>query len=430
MKQLRKRPETGSALVLAAVAFVLMAGIGAALFSLAMAGSKATLAASNSDLAYNVAEAGIDDAINKMKAYYAKPGNTSADYAVIGVVLKDKEGNTYNEVVGTFNDGTYTVIIEPPYAGVGEYRITATGTANRETRGIVTWLSADEDSSIFKYGLFGDVYTDAGGNIKTDGYHSANGSYVSQAKNTVGGVAVANKTGHVGSNGAVSVSGSSFVYGNATPGPNSTVTGGGTVYGSKTPAKNTMALPTTDFTMPNTAVSVKTITGSTSITGSATLGSAGGTNVYSAVNVSPNGKNTITIKGDVTLYVSGDFVFTGQSNIVLDTGAKLTIYQSATAGKLQVNGGSLVNTSLIPDNMKIYSQTANATYNGNADWYGSIYAPTTALKLSGTAGFFGSAIAKTIDIQGTPFFHYDEAMEGVKSSTITFSVKAVEQFIP
>lgn len=417
-----RRADAGSAMLLAVMAFVLMAGIGAALFSMAMSGQTTTLAASNADAAYHVAEAGIDDAINKMKAFHQAPGNLTADYAVIGVAVKLASGGVGNEVKGSFQAGNYSVTIEPAFAGIGDYKITSVGEARNEKRGIVTYISAQEDSGVFKYGLFGDVYMDAGGNIKTDGYNSLLGLWKDQITGNAPGFDVANMTGHVGSNGNVDISGSSVVYGNAVPGPSDSVTGGGKIYGTTTPAKQSLPLPDTDFTVPAGTKDLGAVSKTTNL--------ASGT--YSASSLSMQSKNTLVIpdNANVTLYVSGDIKFTGQSYLSIGKNAKLTIYQSGSTASFDLAGGSVTNSSLDPQALMLYTNVAKGKLTGNADFYGTVYAPDTAMFIGGTSGMFGSTIAKTIDIQGTPFFHYDEALAGIKTGTVSFAVKAVQQFVP
>lgn len=428
MKIMNRRLESGSAMLLAIIALVLMAGIGSAIFTMALSGQKTTMAASNADAAFHVAEAGVDDAINKMKAYYQATVSKmdsdvilKSDFAVINEVVKDPDsGKTYNKVSGEFKGGSYSVTIEPPFAGIGDYKITSTGVSSGETRGVITYISAEEDSGVFKYGLFGDVYFDAGGTIQTDGYDSSVGTYASQAVNPVGKMKFANKTGHIGSNGSVDISGSSIIYGNATPGPKDVVTGGGTVYGSTTPAKAYLSLPDTDFTTPAGTTNVGALSKTTTLT----------SGTYSASSLKMASKATLTIKGDVVIYVAGDIDITGQAKVSIPTGSSLTIYQSGSTSDFKFAGGSTVNQEQLAANMKIYSNAASGTLTGNADLYASVYAPKTAIKITGTSGLFGSTIAKTIDIQGTPFFHYDETLGGMKSATVSFAVKAVEQFIP
>ena len=49
---------------------------------------------------------------------------------------------------------------------------------------------------------------------------------------------------------------------------------------------------------------------------------------------------------------------------------------------------------------------------------------------SSAVGGGSKASFKSIDITGTPFFHYDASLEAVKVVTISFAVKSVQQFVP
>lgn len=416
--------RAGGALLLAVIAFVFMAGIGGALFSLAMSGQRTTAAASNADAAFHVAEAGIDDAINKMRAYQSDPDNEKADYAVIGQPVKLEDGSVVNQISGSMHGGSYTVTISPAYAGLGEYKITSIGSHKTssggqvlgEKRGIETWIVAEETDGAFKYGLFGDLYLDAGGTINTDGYNSTKGSYAAQAVNTVGKTKVANMTGHVGSNGNVDVSGSSVIYGNATPGPKDAVTGGGKVYGTTTSAKTTLDLALPDFTPP---------AGTTVLKATPLTLNAG---TYSISSLKAAAKQKLTINGDVTLYVNGDFDWTGQTQLIIN--GKLTVYQNSPSGSFKIAGGSTLNKTNDPHAFMYYTNVASGTLTGNADFYGTVYAPKSAIKVAGTSGLFGSTISKSIDIQGTPFFHYDESLGEISTGTISLNVKSFQQFVP
>jgi hypothetical protein len=272
------------------------------------------------------------------------------------------------------------------------------------------------------------VYTDTGGNVKTDGYKSSLGEWSTQLTTTVAGNKVANMTGHIGSNGEVDISGnSSMIYGNATPGPNDVVTGNTkNVYGSTTPALSPKELPATDYTPPLTAVPKLAVTGSDS------FGTAGVETVYKVPLISPSGTSTVKIVGDVTIYVSGDFVFTGQTKLEIAPNSSLKIYQNSSSGtaKFQINGGSVVNSSKIPADFILYSNATTGVLNGNADFYGTVYAPNTAVAIKGTAGMYGATVAKQIDVQGTPWFHYDEDLAMIPSNVITINIASVETFLP
>lgn len=426
MRTMTKARTKGSALILALVAFLFMAGIGGAIFSLSLSGRRTTMAASFGDQAYHLAEAGIDDAINRMRGL--TNGVSGTDYDALTAASTDWDGVAANVFRAELHGGgAYAVSISPPFVPntYGSYTIKAVGTIANETRGLTTYVASEKGKPPVEAGLFGDVYLDTGGTIKTDGYFSNKGSYASQVTGTVNGTAVANMTGHVGSNGDVDVSGNSMVYGNATPGPNGQVTGGGKIYGSTAPASEAVALNLPDMTPPTNPAptTIANVNGSYTFTG--------GT-YHVTGSISPSGQSSVKITGNTVIYVDGDFVFTGQPKLEIASGATLTIYQNSKDGsaKFNIAGGSVVNNSQLPTSLMLYSNTKTGKLTGNANFYGMVYAPDTAMSILGTSDLFGATVAKSIDIQGTPFFHYDQSLENAFPPVYKVNAKAVESFTP
>ena len=417
--------ERGSALLLAAVGFILMAGIGAALFSLSLAGSRATRSASNADAAYHMAEAGVDDAINKMRAWLADP-DPSADYGAIGKVAKDVEGNAVNLVEAALSDGGYSVTIDPPFDGEGEYRIRSVGRVRGASRGIETWVVADAGESGGPAGLFSDQEMTLSGNVFTDSYNSALGTYASQATNTdpKSKKKYAGKKGSVGSNGNITVSGTVDVFGNATPGPKALVKTSGSVNisGSTAPASKPTALTPVTY-----APSVAT-KGNLSMSGKTALSLGAGSHRYTTLSMSAQTK--ITFTGDVTLYVDKDISVSGQAQWVVAPGATVKVVHGS--GSISLSGGGLVNSSQLPKNFKVESATTGGSISisGNSAFYGVVNAPGAELKPSGTTDLYGSFVARKITVSGGVVFHHDEDAGGSGSGELTLNVKSWNPFVP
>ena len=132
-------------------------------------------------------------------------------------------------------------------------------------------------------------------------------------------------------------------------------------------------------------------------------------------NLSVGGNRVLTIEGDVTLYVTGNFTVSGTASIVVGTianpNSKLAIYLD---GNVDVGGTGFVNVSQLPGNLQIYA-TANCTsldYRGTSDTHAAIYAPNADVKLYGTTSYFGAIVCNLMDMIGTTSFHYDEALGG------------------
>jgi hypothetical protein len=238
-KQTRER---GSALIIAIVLVIVVAGLSAAFLTLAVSHNKMTMGATHRENAFMVAESGIDEMIQKINTWSA---------------------GTVTTLTGNIGqNGTYTAAISPSFSGaVGTYTITSTGVlygdASKsnitEKRGITTVIAP---SVLYPYSkaLFGDVSVDGSGTIFTDSYISSGGSYASQATNydATHGEYYAGTKGSLGSNGDIDITGASTIYGNATPGPGGTVTTSGGVYitGSTAAATDPEPLPAPTYEPP------------------------------------------------------------------------------------------------------------------------------------------------------------------------------------
>jgi hypothetical protein len=132
--------------------------------------------------------------------------------------------------------------------------------------------------------------------------------------------------------------------------------------------------------------------------------------------------------------VDGDIDIPSTAQVTVD--GKLTIYQKA--GTITVHGGGQTSTKggvTLPgakaENFQIFSATTGAVkVNGHAGFFGTIYAPKSEVTLNGNADYFGSVVSSTIKAVGTAYFHYDESLAAVKTTSIKFNVKSVEQFVP
>ena len=463
MKRSQSR-RRGSALLLATIVILIVAGLGAAFVTLSTSQARTTLKSSVSEMSLYVAEAGLEDAINKMNAYasaewaWLKQNKTMtpADFAVYGGMPTGTDYNVFGYVVngqsvlppGTVNGGTYRVTITPPFTGDkrpytvvsqgirvtdsksflnsgGSFNtdksVNAIGTAGRESRRIETVTSPQPGDGPFRYGLFGEVLLNVygtntsgssltGADVKVDSFKSSNGTYVSQLKtHTVNGKLVdyALTNGNIAANGNVVTSSSMMIMGNVTAGPGITPqTNGAYVSGSVSSLPSKEVFPIDPYAPIPAAVSP-------AISGSKT---------YSAVkpgsahisSIQLNANNNLTFTGPVTgsstfdLYVDGDFVVNGQAKIIVNGNVAVTVHQKS--GKLQINGGGIVNSSQIASNFIINSGTTDTAgkINGGAMFYGAVYAPKADISLLGTGETFGAVVANTIQFGGTAQFHYDE----------------------
>jgi hypothetical protein len=107
-------------------------------------------------------------------------------------------------------------------------------------------------------------------------------------------------------------------------------------------------------------------------------------------------------------YYFDDLVLHGQTELRIS--GETIIYLT---GDLITAGSSLVNTSLVPNNLKIFmaGEGNEADLSANVDFHGVLYAPEADVTVSGSGELFGVVVGKTLDVKGTGEIHYDENLD-------------------
>jgi hypothetical protein len=108
---------------------------------------------------------------------------------------------------------------------------------------------------------------------------------------------------------------------------------------------------------------------------------------------------------------------TGQSQIVVYSGASLTFYVDKYAN---IAGNGIVNQNQLPSTLMIYG-TANAEeiqIAGNGAFYGVVHAPTANVTIAGNGGLYGAAIGKRLSTSGNGAVHYDECLGKLVDTTV------------
>lgn len=152
------------------------------------------------------------------------------------------------------------------------------------------------------------------------------------------------------------------------------------------------------------------------------IGTTGGTTVLQMDSVDVSGAATLTIKGDVTLFLPPSALTTlrisGSGKIVLEAGATLKIY---TPGGIDVSGAGIVNSGS-PERLQIWSTrngaggTQSITLGGSGAVSAIVYAPDATLTLPGGTHFYGAAIVQEATLSGSGAFHYDESLQNFGGS--------------
>jgi hypothetical protein len=127
-------------------------------------------------------------------------------------------------------------------------------------------------------------------------------------------------------------------------------------------------------------------------------------------------------KGYVEVYVRGNFESRGgpTGSVMVIKGVQVTIWFT---GDLKLVGNSVANPSGLAANLSFYGVNTptpkpnqRVEIEGNAGFYGSVYAPSADLHLAGgeTKGtFVGSLVGKNAYLNGNAEIRYDEALGGM-----------------
>ncbi len=256
------------------------------------------------------------------------------------------------------------------------------------------------------------------GNASVDGFNSANGPYNSSTNHS-------NTTGSIGSNGAVSLGGSSTSVGGkvyvpnigSPPGPGScpvdfSVSGNPT-YGG--------LVASTVLNPPTVSIPANSSTTDLNVSGNQTI--APGT--YRNVNVSGNGVQ-------LTLTAPGTYNF---NSLTVATHAILTISPANKAVTINIAGNgtttpismgshaTIVNTSGVSDNIQInYAGTGSLSMQGGPSAYAVVNAPNASVVMGGGSDWYGTIMANSIDDHGGISLHFDTAdttLSGATAATAT-----------
>lgn len=419
---MKTNSRRGSALLLATICIVIVAGMASAFLIISTTQNRTTFNASVSDICLHMAEAGIDDTINKMNGYgAASEGNStvsSADYMCMSTVITDSVG-TKNVNSGTVDRGTYTVEVRPAYSGRQTYTVRATGVQGDRKRGIEVVVQ-DTLTSTAGFGGFGKDRLHLDSVAKVDSYKSTLGSYASQVTGS-GAAAHARTSGNVGSNSSISLDSNAKVWGNATPGPSGNVTTGSnsTITGSTAPAPAPQPFP--PITVPSLPSSGSVNLGSNSDGGTIT-----GDHHYTSFQMNSN--STLTIRGPARI-VADSLITDSNTVLTLDTsGGPIEIYGTGT---FNVNSNSDFGTgNTEPGKVKLYlTSTGTVSVDSNASLHADVYAPNATMLLDSNGQLFGRVRAKELELNSNFSLHFDEDLGGAVAPP-KYKIKSWREFNP
>jgi len=327
--------------------------------------------------------------LGNTQAYYSAEAGIAHAMATLAADTLWRAGYN-NDTVG---NASYSVqVIDSTMPGQSKLQdsliLHATGFADGSESRIDVLLRRKK--STFQDGIFGDSAVDIGGNALINAYNSDSGSYT----DSTGGMG-----GGVGSNGKITIKGTSDIYGNVYTPDTVRTTGAVNVYGTtSSSAPPTTLEPISQADMDYARLNSNAPAG---------LTMTGGASYDPTTQSLTAGGNGATVTFTSGIYYFSDIKFTSQAQIVIDSGAKVIIFMT---GELDAAGGTIANTSQKAENFQIYSTGPSISLTGSEDLYATIYAPNAHIKLAGDGNFYGSLIGKSIAMPGGAQVHYDRSL--------------------
>ena len=362
------------------VVFVL-AMLGATMLMRGIAETSVSQLAFNQAAAFQLADAGIDQA--KINLRTADAGD-------------DLLTGTFP--VGASSTGTYT-ILSVTTLDAQTQQVTSRGVSNGLHRDLEAIIRLTPES-VFQFALFGDQTVTVGGNASTDSYDSSTGPYDEDNHHHDGDVGT-NST----ASGGVNVSGSIFVDGQVAVGPGvadptSVVTGYNPAFITGDPKAVSVGA---SFPMPDVVVPDNLTCVDHTVTGNTTETLAPGTYCYHDLII--QGNATLTTSGSVKIYLTGELSAKGNSMVgVVDHPSRM-MFLMATNSEATLDEGVVT---------------------GSNTFYGALYGPKATINITGNADVFGSVIAKNVNLNGSAWIHYDESLKQQTDVSNQFHTAVIE----
>jgi Tfp pilus assembly protein PilX len=383
----------GVALVISYMVIAVLSVLGSAVLTRTVSEKNICVNHSNSTRAFWVAEAGLQQGIRAFK------NNDWSGWSELNATTK-----SLSATLG--NSGEYSVTV----SGLGSSSVVIASSGYSPGIGLEvnsgrTVTASYSRSMLFSAAAFGKSRVTLNGNASTDSYNSGIGAYGGINRGTKGDVITNGSTA-----GAITLTGSSTVNGNADTAPAGTVLLGpaSRVTGSITHTNNDSI---GEVSVPS-ELSGATSSTAIEIAGSTNQVLPSGNYKMPKINVSGNAQ--LTLSGDVNIYLTDAAALdiTGSGRLVVLGNAKIYIDGSAN-----ISGAGVVNNSLLPEDFMLYgtSSSTSIQVSGSGVFYGGIYAPEASISVTGNGGVYGGVVGDAITVSGSSSIHFDEALSGISS---------------
>jgi len=379
MNRLRQSKKRGSAIPLAAVAVLILLAMGAGLLSLGLHSRLNSIRTASDIAARSAADAGLVKALFEMnEKLKVEPWNGSSlpqatnmslpnCDAVFSYTVTGELGGGYTVVsTGTFGQTQRTVSCTLRLTGPFEAAIFTENGMELKNSAVVDWYNYTEDDKIMQIGT----------------NNTASGSVVLRNSAIVYGDVVVG----VGGNPSVAIND----YG-------ATVTGD-----TRALTERYVMQPITIPEWLQSLPSSGTIQNDTTITNSAR---------YSGIDL--GNSETVTISGDIILYITGDIILGNSAELGIENDASLILYLGGNfEGK---NSSNVNNLTKDAKKLKIYGLDSCETirFKNSTDFYGAIYAPNADVVMDNSANIYGSIVSKSFEQRNSGAFNYDVTLRDV-----------------
>jgi hypothetical protein len=288
-------------------------------------------------------------------------------------------------------------------------KLYATGIAGKAKASSELVLQTNADPRNL-WACFGIDFVNLASQAKVDSYDSSLGTYAAQNVNGSGSNSYALSNGNIGSDGNVTMSQNSLVFGNAQAGPgySTTVTGNAAVSGTTAPMLNSINWAA--VTLPASPLAGNTSIGTSTITT--------GTHAYGATTISNNAQVTVT--GPAKLVFDSLVLRTGSAILVNATNGPVEIY---VVNNMVMNSNTTIHSNdykaqnvrvnLLSDNIfdpNVQVSLDNVEFDSNSTLYGMIYAPTAAVVIDSNFTVYGGIISRRVDLRSNSRVHFDQAL--------------------
>lgn len=315
-------------------------------------------------VAFNMAEAGMDQAVKALE--------DDTDYA----------GVNYTSLATSTVQGGYEVSVTTVANNEDVRLIQATGyspdnTATSraaEQRSVAAYAQLQEEN-LFDFAVFAKDSMQIVGNARVDSYDSRNGAYGGSNVGSLGDIGTnSTNASTLDLTGNVSVLGDAQVGPDGDPSEVIDLTGRASISG-------TQSALTTEKVF-ESAETEEVSLGALNISGSTTRTYAGGTYHFSSISIS--GTGSLRFTGPATVYVSG---------------------------AVSVSGNGITTADNSPPNFLLYVTTDDTVQiTGNGNFYGAIYAPDSQVNITGNGGLYGAVVSESYNQVGNGGVHFDEAL--------------------